>query len=72
MPGETPTELQAYTLKCINDAGGLAAVVHSPEEAVALVRKAVALVRKLLRQPFVSDLTISREQVMKAWDHGKE
>lgn len=38
VPGETPTELQAYTLRCIHDAGGLAHVVTSPEQAVALVQ----------------------------------
>jgi hypothetical protein len=41
MPGEALTELQAYTLKCIREAGGLAAVVNSPEQAVDLVHKAL-------------------------------
>ena len=38
VPGETPTELQTYTLRCIKAAGGLATVVSSPEQAVAFVQ----------------------------------
>lgn len=37
MPGEKATELQAYNLQQIQDAGGIAATVHSPEEAIAIV-----------------------------------
>jgi Holliday junction resolvase len=39
VPGETPTELQDYTLKCIRAAGGAATVVSSPIEAVAFVQE---------------------------------
>lgn len=39
MPGEEPSELQEYTLKCIDDAGGIALVVSSPEEAVGRVQE---------------------------------
>jgi hypothetical protein len=39
VPGETPTELQDYTIKCIQAAGGLATVVNSPEQAVAIVEE---------------------------------
>lgn len=42
MPGETPTELQAFTLRCINAAGGTAAVVTSPEQAIGIVKLALA------------------------------
>ena len=38
-PGEEPTLLQAFNLNSIRQAGGLAAVVSSPQQAVALVQK---------------------------------
>jgi hypothetical protein len=37
MPGEAPTELQTYTLERIRAAGGFAATVSSPQQAVALI-----------------------------------
>ena len=37
MPGEMATELQAYNISQINYAGGTAATVRSPEEAIDVV-----------------------------------
>jgi len=51
VPGETPTELQLYTLKSIADAGGVALVVHSPQQAIALVEDLLAMRPKLPERP---------------------
>ena len=40
-PKEEPTELQAYTIERIQSAGGTSAVVHTPEEAIAIVSRIV-------------------------------
>lgn len=37
-PGRTATDLQAFTIKQIRLAGGIAGVVHSVEEALALLQ----------------------------------
>lgn len=41
-PGEEPSELQRHELTQIKKAGGISAVVFEPEDAVELVRAAVA------------------------------
>jgi len=40
-PGKKPSELQKLELKKIEEAGGIASVVTSPEEAINVVKKAL-------------------------------
>jgi len=42
MPDEEPTKLQVLTMRKIREAGGISTTVETPEEAVAIVRAALA------------------------------
>ena len=59
---DAPTELQAYNIRQINRAGGVAASITSPEQAVALVRKALAVKKRPTMQEIADEIQASERE----------